>query len=82
MIRTKVKLYLKGEGGDTDSITTWINLPEQEAHDHYIGKRLNIGTVADRMMKCHKVETLNVQDKQRGQLTRLRLFNNSLNIAL
>ena len=49
---------MKGEGGDTDSITTWINLPEQEAHDHYIG------TVADRMMKCHKVETLNVQDKK------------------
>ena len=64
MIRTKVKVYLKSEGGDTDSITTWINLPEQEAHDHYIGKRLNIGTVADRMMKCHKVETLNVQDKK------------------
>lgn len=64
MIRTKVKLYLKGEGGDTDSMITWINLPEQEAHDHYIGKRLNIGTVADRMMKCHKVETLNVQDKK------------------
>lgn len=65
MIRTKVKLYLKGEGGDTDSITTWINLPEQEAHDYYIGKRINVGVVSDRMMKCHKVKTLSVQDKER-----------------
>ncbi|WP_284515384.1 hypothetical protein ACNONS_26000 [Bacteroides xylanisolvens] len=62
MIRTKVKLHLKDEGGDVDTITTWINLPEQQAHDHYIGKRLNLGTVADRMMKCFKVETLNIQD--------------------
>lgn len=38
-----------------------INLPEQEAHENYIGKRFNIGIDTDHMMKCWKVETLRVE---------------------
>lgn len=62
MIRTKVKLYLKDNDGNKETLVTWVNLPEEEAHTHYIGKWLNMGESADKMMKCHKVETLKRQE--------------------
>ena len=52
---------LKDEHGNEDWFVTPINLPEQEAHENYIGKRFNIGIDTDHMMKCWKVETLRVE---------------------
>ena len=57
-MKTIVKVYLKDEHGNEDWFVTPINLPEQEAHENYIGKRFNIGIDTDHMMKCWKVETL------------------------
>lgn len=42
-MKTIVKVYLKDEHGNEDWFVTPINLPEQEAHENYIGKRFNIG---------------------------------------
>lgn len=41
-MKTIVKVYLKDEHGNEDWFVTPINLPEQEAHENYIGKRFNI----------------------------------------
>lgn len=61
-MKTIVKVYLKDEHGNKDWFVTPINLPEQEAHENYIGKRFNIGIDTDHMMKCWKVETLRVEN--------------------
>ncbi len=61
MIRTTVKVYLRGKDGELDHFITPINLPEQEAHEYYIGKWWNMGTDTDKMMKCYMVETLNIE---------------------
>ena len=50
-MKTIVKVYLKDEHGNEDWFVTPINLPEQEAHENYIGKRFNIGIDTDHMMK-------------------------------
>lgn len=63
-MKTIVKVYLKDEHGNEDWFVTPINLPEQEAHENYIGKRFNIGIDTDHMMKCWKVETLRVSWKR------------------
>ena len=55
MIRTKVRLYLKDEGGNKDTLVIWANLPEEEAHTHYIGKWLAVSTEPVKLMKCHKI---------------------------
>lgn len=60
-MKTIVKVYLKDEHGNKDWFVTPINLPEQEVHENYIGKRFNIGIDTDHMMKCWKVETLRVE---------------------
>lgn len=60
-MKTIVKVYLKDEHGNKDWFVTPINLPEQEAHENYIGKRFNIEIDTDHMMKCWKVETLRVE---------------------
>lgn len=60
-MRTIVKVYLKDKQGNEDWFVTPINLPEQEAHENYIGKWLNIGRETDHMMKCWKVETLRAE---------------------
>ena len=39
-MKTIVKVYLKDEHGNEDWFVTPINLPEQEAHENYIGKTL------------------------------------------
>lgn len=65
MIRTKVKLHLKDNDGNKDVMVTWINLSEQEAHTHYIGKWLAVSTEPVKLMKCHKVETLNIQEAKK-----------------
>ena len=36
-MKTIVKVYLKDEHGNEDWFVTPINLPEQEAHENYIG---------------------------------------------
>ena len=59
-MKTIVKVYLKDEHGNKDWFVTPINLPEQEAHENYIGKRFNIGIDTDhicsvlfeRQIKC------------------------------
>lgn len=62
MIRTTVKVYLKDKDGKKDSFVTPINLPEDEAHQYYIGKWWNMGIEGDYMMKCYMVETIKVED--------------------
>ena len=49
-MKTIVKVYLKDEHGNEDWFVTPINLPEQEAHENYIGKRFNIGIDTDHML--------------------------------
>ena len=61
MVRTTVKVHLKGSNGAKDSFVTTINLPEQESHNYYFGKYWNMGTEGDNMMKCYKVETVAIQ---------------------
>lgn len=61
IMRTTVKVYLKDKRGNKDWFITPINLPEQEAHENYIGKWFNMGRETDHMMKCWKVETLKVE---------------------
>ena len=56
MVRTTVK------DGKKDSFVTPINLPEDEAHQYYIGKWWNMGIEGDYMMKCYAVETIKVED--------------------
>lgn len=60
-MKTTVKVYLKDKQGNKDWFVTLINLPEQEAHENYIGKWFNMGREMDHMMKCWKVETLKVE---------------------
>ena len=60
-MRTVVKVYLQDEQGNKDWFVTPINLPEQEAHENYIGKWFSMGRETDHMMKCWKVETLKVE---------------------
>lgn len=62
MIRTTVKVYLKDKDGKKNSFVTPINLPEDEAHQYYIGKWWNMGIESDYMMKCYAVETIKVED--------------------
>lgn len=62
MVRTTVKVYLKDKDGKKDSFVTPINLPEDEAHQYYIGKWWNMGIEGDYMMKCYAVETIKVED--------------------
>lgn len=50
-MKTIVKVYLKDEHGNKDWFVTPINLPEQEAHENYIGKRFNIGIDTDHMCR-------------------------------
>ena len=65
MTRTTVKVYLEDVNGNTDSFTTSINLAEQEAHDYYLNKWWNMGTEGDHMMKCNRVETLQIEQDGR-----------------
>lgn len=60
-MRTTVKVYLRDKQGNEDWFVTPINLPEQEAHENYIGKWINMGRETDHMMKCYKVETIKVE---------------------
>lgn len=65
MTRTTVKVYLEDENGNTDSYITPINLVEQEAHDYFLNKWWNMGTEDDHMMKCNRVETLQIEQDGR-----------------
>lgn len=75
MIKTKVKVFLKDTEGNKDTLVTWVNLPEQEAHDRYIGKWINVGIRKEHLMKCYKVETLDVKE-----VVRTKKLNASLSV--
>ena len=48
-MKTIVKVYLKDEHGNEDWFVTPINLPEQEAHENYIGCLLYTSDAADEL---------------------------------
>ena len=56
-VKTTVRLYYKGENAKREIIHT-SNLPEQETHTKFIGRREIIDGVA---MKCWKVETIDIK---------------------
>ena len=54
-MRTYIKVFFE----DGDHLETWINLPESEAKEYYLGKLFNIGSGPnDNIKECVRVEIL------------------------
>lgn len=70
MIKTLIDIFFRDEEGNEDKTTTWINCPPEETEKYYLGRWFNrgprhttTGMRDDWMMRCYKVEILDMEIK-------------------